>query len=95
MDKRSEVQRFLTALRARLTPEMAGAIQFGGERRVPGLRREEVAQRRAHPGYETLALPSTPASAWGPACRSRGSPSADALDMLLRSWVAERSAVTR
>jgi len=39
-----EVQQFLTALRGRLTPERAGLTSFGGERRVPGLRREEVAQ---------------------------------------------------
>ncbi len=44
MDNRSEVQQFLTALRARITPEKAGLTLFGGERRVPGLRREEVAQ---------------------------------------------------
>jgi transcriptional regulator with XRE-family HTH domain len=44
MDNRHEVQQFLTTLRARLTPEKAGVTVFGGERRVPGLRREEVAQ---------------------------------------------------
>jgi transcriptional regulator with XRE-family HTH domain len=44
MDTRHEVQEFLTALRARITPDMAGLTVFGGERRVPGLRREEVAQ---------------------------------------------------
>ena len=44
MDNRHEVQQFLTALRARITPEQAGLTVFGGERRVPGLRREEVAQ---------------------------------------------------
>jgi transcriptional regulator with XRE-family HTH domain len=44
MDNRNEVQQFLTAQRARITPEKAGLTVFGGERRVPGLRREEVAQ---------------------------------------------------
>lgn len=44
MDSQNDVQQFLTALRARLTPEKAGLTVFGGERRVPGLRREEVAQ---------------------------------------------------
>ncbi|MEJ1156117.1 helix-turn-helix transcriptional regulator [Microbacterium marmarense] len=44
MDTRHEVQEFLTALRGRITPEKAGLTVFGGERRVPGLRREEVAQ---------------------------------------------------
>lgn len=42
MDHRSEAQEFLRTRRARLTPEMAGLIG-GGSRRVPGLRREEVA----------------------------------------------------
>ncbi|RZU67043.1 transcriptional regulator with XRE-family HTH domain [Microterricola gilva] len=44
MDTRSDTRQFLTALRARLSPEQAGLTSFGGERRVPGLRREEVAQ---------------------------------------------------
>jgi transcriptional regulator with XRE-family HTH domain len=44
MDLRRDVQQFLTGMRARLTPEEAGVTMFGGERRVPGLRREEVAQ---------------------------------------------------
>jgi len=44
MDNRSEVQQFLTAARGRISPERAGVPMFGGERRVPGLRREEVAQ---------------------------------------------------
>ncbi|MER5802120.1 helix-turn-helix transcriptional regulator [Streptomyces mirabilis] len=39
-----DVQQFLTEMRARLTPEEAGVTVFGGGRRVPGLRREEVAQ---------------------------------------------------
>ena len=44
MATQKDVQQFLTALRARITPEKAGLTVFGGERRVPGLRREEVAQ---------------------------------------------------
>jgi transcriptional regulator with XRE-family HTH domain len=44
MDLGHDVQQFLTGMRARLTPEQAGVPMFGGERRVPGLRREEVAQ---------------------------------------------------
>ncbi|MFI8593073.1 helix-turn-helix transcriptional regulator [Microbacterium sp. NPDC078428] len=43
MDNRSEVREFLTTRRARLTPDQAGLPAFGGHRRVPGLRREEVA----------------------------------------------------
>jgi transcriptional regulator with XRE-family HTH domain len=42
MDTRSEVRDFLTSRRARITPEEAGLKVFG-PRRVPGLRREEVA----------------------------------------------------
>ncbi|WP_433158218.1 helix-turn-helix transcriptional regulator [Kribbella sp. CA-247076] len=44
MDIRAEVRQFLTGLRARLTPDDAGIPIVGDERRVPGLRREEVAQ---------------------------------------------------
>lgn len=44
MTNKNDVQQFLTTLRGRLTPEKAGLTTFGGERRVPGLRREEVAQ---------------------------------------------------
>lgn len=42
MDHRSDVRDFLTSRRARLTPDQAGIVS-GGRRRVPGLRREEVA----------------------------------------------------
>lgn len=42
MDQRDEVAEFLRTRRDRLTPEQAGIIG-GGRRRVPGLRREEVA----------------------------------------------------
>ncbi|WP_282944059.1 helix-turn-helix transcriptional regulator [Cellulomonas endometrii] len=43
MDSRSEVRDFLASRRARVTPEQAGLRVYGGLRRVPGLRREEVA----------------------------------------------------
>ncbi len=43
MDAKSEIREFLTSRRARITPEQAGLPTFGGHRRVPGLRREEVA----------------------------------------------------
>ncbi|MEO3857958.1 helix-turn-helix transcriptional regulator [Acrocarpospora sp. B8E8] len=43
MDDRAEIQAFLSSRRARLTPEQAGLPAFGGNRRVKGLRREEVA----------------------------------------------------
>ena len=42
MDTRSEIRDFLTSRRARISPEDAGLKVFGA-RRVPGLRREEVA----------------------------------------------------
>lgn len=44
VDNRTEVREFLSTRRARLTPEQAGVPLYGGKRRVPGLRREEVAQ---------------------------------------------------
>ena len=43
MDNRAEVRDFLTSRRARLTPEQAGLPLYGTNRRVKGLRREEVA----------------------------------------------------
>ncbi|EHI39581.1 transcriptional regulator [Rhodococcus opacus PD630] len=42
-DQRAQVREFLTSRRARINPEQAGLPAFGGTRRVPGLRREEVA----------------------------------------------------
>jgi transcriptional regulator with XRE-family HTH domain len=42
MDARSEIKEFLTSRRGRITPEQAG-LNACGPRRVPGLRREEVA----------------------------------------------------
>jgi transcriptional regulator with XRE-family HTH domain len=43
MDNRDEVREFLMSRRARLTPEEAGLIAGGSNRRVSGLRRSEVA----------------------------------------------------
>ncbi|MGP3962309.1 helix-turn-helix transcriptional regulator [Nonomuraea sp. 3N208] len=43
MDHRAEVREFLSSRRARITPEQAGLPAYGGNRRVKGLRREEVA----------------------------------------------------
>jgi transcriptional regulator with XRE-family HTH domain len=42
VDVKTEVRDFLTSRRARITPEQAGLRSYGA-RRVPGLRREEVA----------------------------------------------------
>ncbi|KMO70469.1 helix-turn-helix transcriptional regulator [Mycolicibacterium chlorophenolicum] len=43
MDVPSEIREFLSSRRARITPEQAGLPAYGGNRRVKGLRREEVA----------------------------------------------------
>lgn len=43
MDLRNEIREFLSSRRARITPERAGLPAYGGNRRVQGLRREEVA----------------------------------------------------
>ena len=43
MDTRSEIREFLTSRRAKITPDQAGLPVYGDNRRVPGLRREEVA----------------------------------------------------
>ena len=42
METKQEIREFLTSRRARITPEQAGLASYGS-RRVPGLRREEVA----------------------------------------------------
>jgi transcriptional regulator with XRE-family HTH domain len=44
MDNRAEVRNFLTSRRAKISPQQAGVPLYGQRRRVPGLRREEVAQ---------------------------------------------------
>jgi transcriptional regulator with XRE-family HTH domain len=43
VDLRAEVREFLSTRRARITPDQAGLPAYGGNRRVKGLRREEVA----------------------------------------------------
>lgn len=43
LDLRTEIREFLSSRRARITPEQAGLPAYGGNRRVKGLRREEVA----------------------------------------------------
>jgi transcriptional regulator with XRE-family HTH domain len=43
MDLRNEIRDFLSSRRARIAPEQAGLPAYGGNRRVKGLRREEVA----------------------------------------------------
>lgn len=43
MDPRNDIREFLVSRRARITPEQAGLPAYGSNRRVKGLRREEVA----------------------------------------------------
>src|SRR5271154_3012213 len=43
MHNRAQVREFLASRRARITPDQAGLPAYGGNRRVAGLRREEVA----------------------------------------------------
>jgi transcriptional regulator with XRE-family HTH domain len=45
MSSADEIREFLTTRRAKLSPERAGVPVYGRKRRVPGLRREEVALR--------------------------------------------------
>ncbi|MEU5303475.1 helix-turn-helix transcriptional regulator [Streptomyces noursei] len=44
LERRAELGEFLRSRRARLRPEELGLPAYGGRRRVPGLRREELAQ---------------------------------------------------
>ncbi|WAZ23761.1 helix-turn-helix transcriptional regulator [Streptomyces cinnabarinus] len=44
LDRRAELSEFLRTRRARLKPEDVGLPEYGRHRRVPGLRREELAQ---------------------------------------------------
>jgi transcriptional regulator with XRE-family HTH domain len=43
VDNRKDLREFLASRRAKVTPQQAGLPTYGGHRRVPGLRREEVA----------------------------------------------------
>ncbi|ALE07768.1 XRE family transcriptional regulator [Arthrobacter sp. ERGS1:01] len=43
MDNSQDVREFLTSRRSRITPAQTGLPAYGGTRRVPGLKREEVA----------------------------------------------------
>ena len=90
MDTRNELREFLTSRRAKITPEQAGLRTYGTTaRRVPGLRREEVAllagvsvdyytrlERGADPGLTMFVYTAEP-----------GSKSEEALN-LLGSWSA-------
>jgi transcriptional regulator with XRE-family HTH domain len=43
VDSRNDIREFLISRRAKVSPEQAGLPEYGGRRRVAGLRREEVA----------------------------------------------------
>jgi hypothetical protein len=43
VDNRADIRDFLASRRAKISPEQSGPPSYGGNRRVPGLRREEVA----------------------------------------------------
>jgi transcriptional regulator with XRE-family HTH domain len=43
VDPKTEIREFLSSRRARITPDQVGLPVYGENRRVPGLRREEVA----------------------------------------------------
>jgi len=43
MERNSDIREFLVSRRAKITPEQAGLPAYGTNRRVQGLRREEVA----------------------------------------------------
>jgi len=53
MDRRSEIRDFLASRRARITPQQAGLPAYGAHRRVPRLRREEVAMLAGVSDYYT------------------------------------------
>ena len=42
VDNRKKIRQFLASRRAGITPEQAGLPAFGGNRRVAGLRQEEL-----------------------------------------------------
>jgi transcriptional regulator with XRE-family HTH domain len=44
VDRKEDIREFLISRRAKVSPEQAGIPSYGKLRRVPGLRREEVAQ---------------------------------------------------
>ena len=44
VDRKDDIREFLISRRAKISPEQAGIPSYGELRRVPGLRREEVAQ---------------------------------------------------
>ena len=61
VDNRNKIRQFLASRRARITPEQAGLPAFGGNRRVAGLRQEElVLLAGVSVGYYTRLEPGEP-----------------------------------
>ncbi|MFI5932017.1 hypothetical protein [Actinoplanes sp. NPDC051494] len=56
MHNSAEVKAFLSARRARISPEQAGLTSYRRNRRVPGLRRGEVADLAGSAGDDGLRL---------------------------------------
>ncbi|KPC60257.1 helix-turn-helix transcriptional regulator [Streptomyces chattanoogensis] len=84
MERISELGTFLRTRRARLSPGEVGLPDYGGRRRVPGLRREELAQLAGiSPGYYTRLEQGSGANASDAVL--------DALARVLRLDEAERS----
>ena len=90
MDSRSEVKEFLASRRARVTPEQAAVPVYGRNRRVKGLRREEVALLAGvgdlDLSFEAMELPGEDLTMLVYTAEP-SSPSQEALD-LLASWAA-------
>jgi hypothetical protein len=90
MDAKNEIREFLTSRRAKITPDQVGLPIYGGNRRVPGLRREEVALLAGS------ASTTTPASNAGtPMRRSEAGRLAAASVLLVEKRVRVPSAVCR
>ena len=83
VDNRREVRDFLVSRRAKITPDRAGLAAHGSNRRVPGLRREEVALLA-----ESLTgdFPDDVAAAVGAIARHDSASYAEAVERVRRSF---------
>jgi hypothetical protein len=61
VDPANDIAEFLTTRRAKVTPQQAG-LPTHGKRRVPGLRREEVASLAGDAGLTIAVFSAEPAS---------------------------------
>jgi hypothetical protein len=88
VDNRNDSRDFLASRRARITPQQAGLPAYGGNRRVPGLRREDVALLGdLHLTFEAMDLAADPGLSLVVYTAVPGSTSQDGLN-LLASWAA-------